>query len=163
MDLIWIVLRGVLALALVIGCLRIVGLRSLAKFTAFDFVLTLAIGSTLATAAAATSAATYWTAMVALLVLFGLTAGLGRARRVSEAVEDGLDNCPVLLMRDGEFLEHAMDRVNVTRGDLVAKLREANVLRLSDVRAVVFETTGDISVLHGDGPVDDLLLDGVTA
>ncbi len=29
------------------------------------------------------------------------------------------------------------------------------------VLAVVLETTGDISVLHGSGPLDELLLEGV--
>lgn len=38
----------------------------------------------------------------------------------------------------------------VTESDLRAKLREANVLELSQVQAVVFETTGDIAVLHSD-------------
>ncbi|MDO6471263.1 YetF domain-containing protein [Maribacter sp. 1_MG-2023] len=36
----------------------------------------------------------------------------------------------------------------------MAKLREANVLQLSQVKAVIFETTGDISVLHSDKPID---------
>ena len=48
-----------------------------------------------------------------------------------------------------------------THADLVAKLREANVLDFSSVRAVVFEATGDISVLHGEGPLDERLLAGV--
>ena len=49
----------------------------------------------------------------------------------------------------------------MTRSDVLAKLREANVLAMTDVRAVVLETTGDISVLHGDAQVDDILLAGV--
>lgn len=43
---------------------------------------------------------------------------------------------------------------------MIAKLRENNVSRLEDVRAVVLETPGDISVLHGEA-LDDILLDGV--
>jgi len=42
-------------------------------------------------------------------------------------------------------------------------LREANVVRLSQVKAVVFETTGDISVLHekGHGNLNFWLMKGV--
>nr|WP_243405031.1 DUF421 domain-containing protein [Pelagivirga sediminicola] len=39
-------------------------------------------------------------------------------------------------------------------------MREANALDLSPVRAVVLETTGSISVLHGDH-VDEALFKGV--
>ena len=36
----------------------------------------------------------------------------------------------------------------------MGKLREANVLQLSQVKAVIFETTGDISVLHSEDQID---------
>jgi uncharacterized membrane protein YcaP (DUF421 family) len=52
----------------------------------------------------------------------------------------------------------------MTRSELRAKLREANVLEWSQIRAVVLETTGDVSVLHGDEggtPLDPSLLEGV--
>ena len=48
----------------------------------------------------------------------------------------------------------------VEEDDLIAKLREANVCDLSDVRAVVLETTGDITVLHGSR-LQERLLNGV--
>jgi uncharacterized membrane protein YcaP (DUF421 family) len=52
----------------------------------------------------------------------------------------------------------------VTKADLYSKLREANVIRFSQVKAVVFEATGDISVLHiGDEnmELEDEILKGV--
>ena len=45
--------------------------------------------------------------------------------------------------------------------DLRAKLREANVIHMGQVRAVVFETTGDVSVLHGGDGIDGALIGGV--
>ena len=54
---------------------------------------------------------------------------------------------------------------HVTEDDLKAKLREANVLNLAEVRAVVFESTGDISVLHtndANKELEDWLLTDVT-
>ncbi|WP_420433812.1 YetF domain-containing protein [Hyphobacterium sp.] len=49
----------------------------------------------------------------------------------------------------------------MTEADLYAKLREANVLEMSAVRAAVLEQTGDVSVLHGDTSLDNAILDGV--
>ena len=50
---------------------------------------------------------------------------------------------------DGQTILHEnLKKARVTESDLRSKLREANVLDLSQVRAVIFEATGDISVLH---------------
>ncbi|MGB3773770.1 MAG: YetF domain-containing protein [Leeuwenhoekiella sp.] len=57
-------------------------------------------------------------------------------------------NNPVLLMKDGIVLYDNLKKTNVGEDDLIAKLREANVLDFSQVRAVVLESTGDMSVLH---------------
>ena len=58
-----------------------------------------------------------------------------------------IDNEPVLLMDGATILHENLERVRVTQKDLYGKLREANVVNLEQVRAVVFESTGDISVL----------------
>jgi uncharacterized membrane protein YcaP (DUF421 family) len=62
---------------------------------------------------------------------------------------------------DGDaILRGNLNRARMTVEELNGKLREANVLNYGQVRAVVLETTGDVSVLHGDGDLDpDLLRD----
>ena len=143
---------------LVIVVIRVVGLRSLSKMSGFDFVVTVAIGSVVAsTVATSTPIAQGFLAVAALLGVQAIIA-LIRLRGDDGSI---VDNTPLLLMRDGELIPEAMCRARVTESDVRAKLREANVLTLSQVRAVVLETTGDISVLHGDGPVDAALLDAV--
>jgi len=68
-----------------------------------------------------------------------------------------VQNSPVVLMRDGVIIHEALTYTRVAKDDLIAKLREANVLDLSQVRAVILETTGDVSVLHGDVCAEELL------
>jgi len=58
-------------------------------------------------------------------------------------------------MKNGEISEKALAETRVARSDLIAKLREANALDWSKVHAVVLETTGDVSVLHGDDDLDE--------
>ena len=75
-----------------------------------------------------------------------------------------VNNEPLLLMQGPSMLRANMQQAKVTEEDIWAKLREANVLNLAQVRAVVLETTGDISVLHGESegvPLDAVLLTGV--
>jgi len=53
-------------------------------------------------------------------------------------------------MENGQVLEENMKASKVTQAELQSKLREANVIRLSQVKAVILETTGEISVLHSN-------------
>ena len=64
-------------------------------------------------------------------------------------------------MKGDKILHENLNKNRITEEDLMAKLREANVLRLEDVQAVVLEQTGDISVLHGDKDIDAQILKGI--
>ena len=64
-------------------------------------------------------------------------------------------------MKGDKILHENLNKNRITEEDLMAKLREANVLRLDDVQAVVLEQTGDISVLHGDKDIDAQILKGI--
>jgi uncharacterized membrane protein YcaP (DUF421 family) len=142
----------------VILATRVSGLRSFSKMSAFDFAMTVAIGSLIATAAA--GQAPLATVVVGVAVLFAgqFTVAFLRSHRW---LRGALDNSPLLLMDGEQILHDNLSRARVTLDDLHGKLREAGVLRYDQVRAVVFETTGDISVLHGDGPLDHRLLRAV--
>lgn len=158
------IVRGVVltvaALLWVLLVVRVVGLRSFSKMTAFDFVATVATGSLLANAATATRWSEFVQVVVAVMALMAVQAALAALRKASGTAREVLSNTPILLLRDGQFLEDAMRISRVARDDVLAKIRGANVSSISDVRAVVLETTGDISVLHG-GMLDQDLLHGV--
>lgn len=149
-----------LAISWVICVVRFIGLRAFSKMTAFDFVVTVATGSLLAGASQATSWPEFAQASLAISALLGVQFLVAHLRKSSKSFENLVQNTPVLLMRDGEILPDALDTTRVSEDDLVAKLREANVLDFSKVRAVVLETTGDISVQHGER-VEERLLNGV--
>lgn len=149
-----------LALSWAVALVRINGLRSLSKMTNFDFIMTIALGSLIANAAQAADWREWLQPVAGMAGLFLLQHLAGRLRNSSDRIEDMLQNNPVILMRDGEIIRAALKATRVPENDLVAKLREANVLDLSEVRAVVLETTGDISVLHGN-KLEETLLKGV--
>lgn len=154
------VILSTIGVCWVIFVVRIVGLRAFSKMTAFDFVITVAIGSLLAGAAQAGTWPAFVQASLAIAVLLAVQYGVSILRRSSGWFTTVVQNSPVLLMQDGEILHTALQATRVSEGDLIAKLREANVLDFSDVRAVVLEATGDISVLHGTS-LQDRLLDDV--
>ena len=149
-----------IGLAWVTLMIRVVGLRSLSKMTNFDFVMTVALGSVLAAAVTADKWTVFGQCIFAMTGLFIVQWLVARARKDSGAFERVIDNEPIFLMRDGKFCEDALKATRVAKSDVSAKLREANVLSLSEVRAVVLETTGDVSVLHGES-LDDAIVRNV--
>ncbi|MHA6278624.1 DUF421 domain-containing protein [Salinimicrobium sp. CAU 1759] len=127
---------------------RLTGKRSFSKMSSFDFAMTVAIGSIIASTILSGSVGLV-TGVIGLALIYGLQIAVATLRKY-KAVTKIVDNSPLMLM-DGEIiLKENLIKARVTEGDLRSKLREANVLNLSQVRAVVFETTGDISVLHSN-------------
>ncbi len=150
-------LLSAIALTWVVFVVRVIGLRTFSKMTAFDFVATVATGSLLAGACQATTWPEFAQPTLAISALLGAQFVIAKLRQASDGFEEVVQNEPVILMRDGVIFDAALRDTRVARADLIAKLREANALRFLDVRAVVLETTGDISVLHGDTLEQEIL------
>ncbi|MGK7389500.1 MAG: DUF421 domain-containing protein [Candidatus Cyclobacteriaceae bacterium M2_1C_046] len=146
----------------IIVLVRLYGLRSFSKMSSFDFAMTVAIGSMVASASISTKPLLV-EGVVGLGTIFILQAVFGYFRSRSKKFHNLIDNTPILLMVDGFILENNLEICQVSKEDLYAKLREANVYKFSQVKAVIMETTGDISVIHAEDnlPIEKELLEGV--
>jgi uncharacterized membrane protein YcaP (DUF421 family) len=161
-SLVIICINAVGIYAAVIVFTRIAGKRSFSKMSSFDFAMTVAIGSILASTVLSSSV-TLLEGVVGMAAVYLLQITAAFFRRY-ELFSNLIDNKPLLLMDGPTILQHNLKKARVTNDDLRAKLREANVIDLSQVRAVVYETTGDISVLHSANQgktLDDWLLKDV--
>jgi len=161
-SLVIICINAVGIYAAVIVFTRIAGKRSFSKMSSFDFAMTVAIGSILASTVLSSSV-TLLEGVVGMAAVYLLQIIAAFFRRY-EFFSNLIDNKPLLLMDGPTILQHNLKKARVTNDDLRAKLREANVIDLSQVRAVVYETTGDISVLHSANQgktLDDWLLKDV--
>lgn len=139
---------------------RIVGLRAFGKATAFDFAATIATGSLIAQAGTRSEWSEFVQAMGAIGAVFLVQFVLAKGRRLSPRFAQAVDNRPLLLLKDGQFLTDAMREARITRATLLEKIRSSNAGRIEDVRAIVLETTGDLRVLTSEN-VDPQLLQGV--
>ena len=133
---------------------RIAGKRSFSKMSSFDFAMTVALGSMVATTVLSKSVS-LWEGVVGIAAVYVLQLFVAILRRF-EIVQKAVDNSPLMLMDGQTILHENLKKARVTEADLRSKLREANVIRLKEVRAVVFEATGDISVLHTDKDDEEL-------
>lgn len=151
---------GVLAYAALIVLLRVTGKRTLSKMNAFDFVVTVALGSTLATILLNEEVSlAQGTLALALLIglQFVITWSSVRARWVRHLVTGE----PSLLLYRGECLPDALRRTRVTEDEVRAAVRSAGLAGLDAAEAVVLETDGSFSVVERGGPSSSPSLTGI--
>jgi len=143
-----ILVVGTLAYVFLVGSLRLSGKRTLAKLNAFDLVVTVALGSTLASILLSEGVALV-EGVAALTLLIALQYAVAtlslRSRRFARAVRSE----PTLLLRDGEMLPGAMARARVTRDELETVIRTEGRCGMDGIAAVVLESDGSFSVIDG--------------
>lgn len=151
---------GVPAYFALVILLQISGKRTLAKLNAFDLVVTVALGSTLATILLSSEVSlAEGIAALGLLVLlqFAITWTSVRWPVVNRFVKSE----PGLLFYRGEFLDDAMRKERMTEDEVRAAVRSSGIGAMSSVDAVVLETDGSISVISGVDRADASTLDGL--
>jgi len=140
---------GTAAYLWLIVVLRVSGKRTLAQLNAFDFIVTVALGSTLATVLLSESVALAEGALaLALLAALQLLAAWSSTR--SGTVRRAVTSGPTLLLRDGEPLAEAMAEQRISTASLHAAVRSSGIGGLELVAAVVLETNGTLSVISRD-------------
>lgn len=127
---------------------QLAGLRSFAKMSSFDFAITVAFGSLLATVIVSQQPPLLQ-GIAALVVLFAIQYTVSRLRLRSSTLVALVDNKPLLLMAGSEILDDNLKEGRMTRADLNSVLRLAGISHRDQVLAVVMETTGDVSVIKG--------------
>ncbi|MGA9651410.1 DUF421 domain-containing protein [Pedobacter sp.] len=137
---------GILAYLSLILMLRISGKRTLSQMKEFDFIVTVALGSTLATVLLSkdVTLSSGVTALALLILLqYILAASSVRSKRFSRIISSD----PTLLFFKGDFLQAALMKERVTEAEVRSVLRSQNVYALDDVYAVVMESNGQFSVV----------------
>lgn len=148
---------GIPLYIVVVLVLRFFGKRTLAKMSAFDLVVTIALGSVLGGSLLNENVAlgTAALAVVLLVALQFVVSWLSiRSRRFLDIVRSE----PALLYYGGHFLEDAMQTERITREVVISAMRSAGFLRFDQVQAVVLETDGTLSVMPRDEQASHTLL-----
>ncbi len=131
--------------------LRLAGKRSMSKWNAFDSVVTIALGSSLATAVLSRQTS-FTQAAVAFVMLIGLQFALTWLSVRIAAVDHVVKGSPRLLFKNGEFRRSAMRRERVPESEVLAAIRSQGISDIREVAAVVLETDGEFSVLTEQAP-----------
>lgn len=150
---------GVLAYVALVLLLRMSGKRTLSKWNAFDFVITVAFGSILGTALLSPDT-TVAQGALAIGILVALQFAITSLSIRSRLVRRWIKSQPALLLLRGELRHRVLKRERVTESEVRAALRARGMGALEDVEAVVLETDGSFSVIQALGsPSASALLD----
>lgn len=141
-----IVIQTILAYFSMVIFLRITGKRTLSKMNAFDFVVTVAMGSTLATVALSKKLPIAEGAL-AIFILIGLQYAIAWLSVRSKTIKNLITSRPKLIVYKGEVVNNALKKERISKEDLNLALRKSGQSQLEDVDAIILETTGDITVM----------------
>ncbi|CAN5761331.1 DUF421 domain-containing protein [soil metagenome] len=155
------ILVGVLAYVALIGILRASGKRTLSKMNAFDLVVTVALGSTLATVLLSRDVPLV-EGIVAFLVLAGMqrliTETSLRSRRVARLVKSE----PRALLYRGVVLHDALRAERVLETELQAAMRAQGLARFEEADLVVLETDGSFTAIRRLAADDSAAMESLT-
>lgn len=140
-----LVVGGLAYVALVI-LLRVSGKRTLSKLNAFDLVVTVALGSTLATVLLTKDVALVEGVLAFAVLIFAQWAIATLSVR-SSTVRRFVKAEPRLLVFRGEVLHDALREERVTEEELLAVVRGEGYGSVAQTGAVVIETDGSFAVL----------------
>lgn len=148
-----IVVVGTLTYVSIILILRISGKRTLANMNAFDFVITVALGSAYGRILTAkqVSLAEAFTTFALLAVLQFV---ISKLENKSNWFHQLVTSNPTLLYYQGQFLDKAMRKRRVRVDSLLGAVRKKKISSLNEVEAIVLEPDGSISVIQKSSGTD---------
>jgi len=141
------VYRTLLALGALLIVVKIMGRRSLAQLTLYDYVIGLIIGNIGASFAVGRSTSIA-EGLVSLAAATIWVLGVNFFTQRNLAARKFIDSEPVIVVYKGRILEENLRKKFYNVNDLLEELRHQGVFNPSDVEAAVIETDGQISVLE---------------
>lgn len=150
-DLARIIIIGVSVYGVLIFMLRMSGKRTLSSWNSFDFIVTVAFGSTLATTLL-NEKTTFLQSILAFGLLIFLQFVITFITVRSKSFERLVKAEPTLLFHEGKFLADRLKRQRISEGEVLAAVRNNGYADIRQVTAVVLETNGSFSVIAGDVP-----------
>jgi uncharacterized membrane protein YcaP (DUF421 family) len=144
---------GVLAYVSLVFILRLSGKRTLSKLNAFDLVVTVALGSCLATVLLSKDSS-WLQGVTAFCVLIGMQLVVAWLSARSPSISALVKSSPALVYYRGQLITEALRRERLSPDEVYAAIRGSGAGTLESIGAVVLESDGSLSVVRGSA--DDM-------
>ncbi|MBF4607300.1 DUF421 domain-containing protein [Curtobacterium sp. VKM Ac-1393] len=145
-DLGRILIVGVAAYVLIVCVLRVSGKRTLSQLNAFDFIVTVALGSTLATILLSSDVS--WSeGALALALLAGLQLGVALISSRVGGFRRLVTARPAVVLTHGQMHGDALRKNRLAESDVLQATRSSGIGGVELTAAVVLEANGTLSVI----------------
>ncbi len=145
-DIVRVLVLGIAGYIALIFFLRVSGKRTLSKLNAFDFVITVALGSTFGSFILSKDVSLS-EGLTGLAVLIWLQHMISWLTVRSDFIKGVVRGEPTLVYYNGEYLKDAMKRSRVVESEIEQSVRNEGHANLEDVGAVILETDGSFSII----------------
>ncbi|AKB64622.1 MAG: YetF domain-containing protein [Methanosarcina mazei] len=145
-DIVRVLVLGIAGYIALIFFLRVSGKRTLSKLNAFDFVITVALGSTFGSFILSKDISLS-EGLTGLAVLIWLQHMISWLTVRSDFIKGVVRGEPTLVYYNGEYLKDAMKRSRVVESEIEQSVRNEGHANLEDVGAVILETDGSFSII----------------
>ena len=145
-----IVLRAAVAFLFISLLLRVIGRRELSSLEPFDVILLVVIGD-LMQQGVTQSDMSLTGAVLAVGTFAGLAVLSSDLVFRFRAARPVLEAAPLVLLQDGQPIEHNLRHERMTLEELAAEARQQQIGSLDDVRWAVLEGNGKVSFIPRSG------------
>lgn len=138
---------------------RVFGPRILGKLASFDAVVIIMFGA-VAGRVIIGHPPTLAAGVIGLLTLMCLEAIFGAVQNL-RGIRHAISGDPILLVAHGEFIEKNMRKAHVTKANIYTAARRAGIARLEQVKCIIMEPTGELSIVREGTDMEPDMLNGV--
>jgi uncharacterized membrane protein YcaP (DUF421 family) len=142
--------RGAIVYVIILFLVRLSGKRTVGEFTPFDLVVVILIGESTQGALTGGDESVIGAPIVAA-TLIALNYLMGFLSARSKKVDHLLEGEPVLVVRDGTLLDHALRANNLPVSDVVEAVRKQGLRSVKQVALGVLETNGELTIVPKPG------------
>jgi len=145
-NLLRIAVTAPLIYGIVILYIRLVGKRATSQMNSFDWIVTVAMGSLVASTIILKDVSIIEGALSIFLLLF-MQFVLTKLMVYNNTLRKVVRSSPQLLVYNGEFLYDNMSSERIVENEILSAIRHRGVQNIAEIHAVVLETDATFSVI----------------
>ena len=141
------VVRSVVVYGFLLGAFRLVGKRQLGQMTPFDLIVLLIISNVVQNALIGNDNS-LGGGLVGAATILVLNSLVARVTFRSKTAQRLVEHAPTVLVRHGRILSANLERERLSLSEFHAALRREGVVTVSELRYVLLEQDGHLSVIR---------------
>ncbi len=140
------VVRGIIIYIFLLVLLRATGKRQIGQMSPFDLVLLLVLSNAVQNSMNGGDNSVLG-GIILSITLVAINWSAGKITFASKKAERLIEGVPQVLVHDGKVYEQALSSTQLTRHELMSAIRGEGYTNLNEIRAVILENDGSISVI----------------